>query len=497
MPNAIVYVIVTDDNDQWIQNPTFSSSLPFVSIDFEGNQIGNPPQLTVPGGEQWMMGVQEGATITASAPGYTSDVVDPDIDAGMYAAGNNPEMPLRAILMPLGTWTWTGPTPFVTNTSPVTGVEATVDWKANYVVSGALQSFDQTAPITAEFALTQTGPWTTSPDGAASSLVNTQSATVEPGDSVPVAFGSFSQAWQWFEQATGVPYGPESQYISYSLAISITDNAGNTINVTPPTLIVQVSVPNQKLTDDWIAQTSFDLSIILGIAAAASGFWSFGIGTVIFGAAAIAAQVLAQAESQAAEDPPEPSLAFDRVERFQPRLVGEPFGPEMNSMRELLNCGLRVTEARRVLSITEGRLGGARKAGTKNDISRQLRHYGRVVAVVKADRVSVQRAGTNADREFAEVLETIRAGFVAHSQRQQHPNGAETTPPAGVNARVLRAFRTLHRHPAIALEVCEDALDNLKEELAGVFSKLANGIGEAINHIANDYQRIVRMAHRQ
>jgi len=496
MPNAIVYVIVVDENDQWIQNPTFSPSLPFVSINFEGNQIGNPPQLTVPGGESWMMGVQPGTTITVSAPGYGSDVVVPNIGAGIYAEGNNPEMPLHAILSPLGVWTWTSPTPFVTNASPIPGVEATVDWKSNYVVGGALQSSDQIATLTAELALTQTGPWTASPNGAASSVVATQSVSVAPGASVPVALGIFSQDWQWFEQETGVPTGPESQFVSYSLSISITDGNGNTLNVTPPTLIVQVSVSEQKVTDDFIAQTAFDNSVILGIAAAASGFWTFGIGTVVLGVLALAAQALAQGESDAAEDPPEPSLAFDRVERFQPRLVGGRFDPETRSLRELLNCGLRVTEARRVLSITEGRLEGARKAGTQNDISRQLGHYRRVVAIVKADLVTVQKAGAEADREFAQALDKIKAEFETLSKGHEHRDSAETPPPPGVNARVLRALRVLHRHPAIAIEVGRDALDHLKQDSKEAFSKLARGIGHAIEHIVKDDERVVRMVHR-
>lgn len=61
-------------------------------------------------------------------------------------------------------------------------------------------------------------------------------------------------------------------------------------------------------------------------------------------------------------------------------------------------------EARRVLSVTEGRLEGARRAGKQDDINRQLGHRRRITAIARVDLASLEELGAKADREFAEVL---------------------------------------------------------------------------------------------
>jgi hypothetical protein len=270
------------------------------------------------------MGVQQGTVITVSAPGFASTALNTYVGEGEGFPGNTPDTPIEANLLPVGTWTWTSPSPLVFNNSPVAGFQAPANWKSNYVVGGMLQNLDETENITAELALTQTGPWTNSPAGAPTSVVATQSASIGPSTSIPIDFGQSEQDWEWFESATGIPTGPTSRYVSYSLAMSITDANGNTLNVSPPNLIVDVSVAPQKLTDDFIAQTAFDNFVIATAGGVIGSIFSLGLAGGILGSLAAGFQVLEQAEAAAAGDPPEPSLAFDRIERYKPRLGGEP-----------------------------------------------------------------------------------------------------------------------------------------------------------------------------
>ena len=275
-------------------------------------------------------------------------------------------------------------------------------------MAGGLGNFQQNASLTAELALTQIGPWTTSPSGAPSSLVGTQSVSVAAAGFAPVTFGIFRQDWSWFEQQTGTPTGPTVQFVSYQLSINVTDSTGQTFTVTPEPLIVEVSVSHSKISDQVTCRTSFTDGIALTIAAAVASAEPFGaVIAVGLAVAAAAALALSQAEGDAAEDPPEPSLAFDRTEPFRPKVLGAPAAPEIGNIYGLLECGLRMTEARRVLSVTEGRLEGARRVGGESDVNRQMGHHWRIAAMIGAERDSVERLGSEADREFAEVLERL------------------------------------------------------------------------------------------
>jgi hypothetical protein len=99
MPSAIVYVVMMENHNPMPNlNPVFSPSIPFVSI----NGQGNPPQLAVPGGAGWFMGVQQGTVITVSAPGFASTVVD-TFAPGIPFVGTNRETPIQANLLPLST----------------------------------------------------------------------------------------------------------------------------------------------------------------------------------------------------------------------------------------------------------------------------------------------------------------------------------------------------------------------------------------------------------
>jgi hypothetical protein len=487
MSNAIVYVVVMDENFTPMPNiePVFTPSLPFVSI----NGQGNPPRRTVTGGASWFMGVQQGTVITVSAPGFASAIID-TFRPGTPFIGTTHEMPIEANLLPLGTWTWTSPTPLATNTSPAPGAEATVSWKSNYAVGGTLQNLDQSS-FTAELALTQTGPWTTAPGGP-SSLVATQGASVGRGASVPVSFGLFSQDWVWFEQATGIPTGPALQFVSYSLSITITNGTGNKLNISPPNLIVLVSVPPWKAADQLICQAAFDNSVILAIAAAAGGFLP--PLALALGAAAVAAQALAQGEAAAANDPPEPSLAFDRVERFQPMVMGGPDDPETSNIKALLSCGLRVTEARRVLSITEGRLEGARRAGTQNDVNRQVGHYHTVTAIVRADLASVQEFGTKADQELTQVIGKLKRVTQTQPESLKHPGSPGIIPSTGMAPRIFQALSALSDNLENVVRVYDSVLDNIRQVPPEPFARLARGLANAIEQIVNDDRQLAQTA---
>jgi hypothetical protein len=399
-----------------------------------------------------------------------------------------------SIVFPLAAWGWTSPTPFIPNSSPAPGFEATADWKADYTVAGGLASFKEGASLTAELALTQIGPWTTSPDGAPSSLVGTQNVSFSAG-LTPVSFGIFRQDWQWFEQETGTPTGPTVKFVSYLLSITVTDNStGDTFTVTPEALIVEVSVSRSKISDQGVARTAFINSVALAIAAAVAGSTPFGWAIAAgLAAAAVSAQALSQAEADAAEDPPEPSLAFDRTEPFRPKVLGAPVAPEIGNVQALLECGLRMAEARRVLSVTEGRLEGARRVGGESDVNRQMGHHWRIAAMIGAERGSVERLGSEADREFVEVLERLA------SPRERRPEEGgeaaekpEMPPAAGVDIGVLRAFGPVLHHPGISAEVWTDVLGIVRGVSGGMFANLATGIGEAIDNIVADNERLIR-----
>ena len=256
----------------------------------------------------------------------------------------------------------------------------------------------------------------------------------------------------------------------------------------PPDLIVLVSVAQWKVTDDFVCQTAFDNSIILAAAAAVAP-WPFNLGLAI---AAAAAQALAQGESAAANDPPEPSLAFDRIERFQPTVIGGPDIPETRNIRALLARGLRVTEARRVLSITEGRLEGARQAGTQDDVNRQMGYYRYVTATASTNLASLQELGAKADQEFDQILNKLRQTVQAQPETLQDLGNRDIIPGTRMAAGIPRALKVLSNRPEIAAEVFNDALDDLRKESAGTFGKLARGIAEAIGHIVNYDQQLVQ-----
>jgi hypothetical protein len=482
MTSAVVYVVLMDvaSNPMPIPDPTFSPSLPFVSIDFEGKQIGNPPQLAVPGGASWLMGVQQGTVITVSAPGFAATVVD-SFASGVPFVGTDPETPIEAKLSPQSAWwTWTSPTPLATNTSPAPGLETTAAWKAMYSVGGTLQNFDPAETITAELALTQTGPWASTPSGAPSSLVATQSVSVPPGLTVPVILGSFTQGWQWFEQATGALTGPTSMFVSYPLTIAISYSTGFGFNTRPPDLIVDVSVAQWKVTDQQVAEGAFATEAVLSVASILGSIWP--PAGVAIATALLAAQATETGEAAAANDPPEPSLAFDHVEQFQPPTVSGPEDRETNNLRELFTRALAVAEARRVLSITQGRLDGARRVGTEDDINRQLEHYHRVVSIVTADSANVAELGVAADREFAQLLERLKSAVEGRPEIIQLIDRPEIVPP-GVVAPILRAARTLDGHPEITTAAYNEAVDKLADASSGVFAKLAVAVGEAMRQM--------------
>jgi hypothetical protein len=310
-----------------------------------------------------------------------------------------------------------------------------------------------------------------------------------------VSFGIFRQDWPWFEQETGELTGPTVKFVSYVLSITVTDNStGDTFAVTPEALIVEVSVSRSKAADQNAARTAFDTGVALtaAAAAAAAGLFTAPIAAAL-AAAATADLALSQGEADAAEDPPEPSLAFDRTEPFRPKVLGGPVAPEIGNIQGLLECGLRMTEARRVLSVTEGRLEGARRVGGESDVNRQMGYHWRIAAMIGAERDSVERLGSEADREFAEVLERL----ASPSERRLEEEGEaaekpEAPPAAEVSIGVLRAFLPVLHHPGISAEVWTDVLGILREVSAGMFADLATGIGEAIDSIVADNERLIQ-----
>jgi len=487
VPSAIIYITIVDVDSNPLPNlnPTFSPSVPFVSV----NGQGNPPQRAAAGSATWLMGVKQGTVITVSAPLFLAAVVD-TFAPGVPFVGTNEGAPIEVAMVPADIWTWTSPTPLAVNTSPAPGVEATGAWKVAYAVGGVLRN-DETSALNAELAVTQTGPWTAAPGGP-SAIVATQNATVPAGSSIPVSFGLFTQSWQWFEQATGALTGPTTQFITYSLAATLTDGSGSQFNIAPSDLIVQVSVASYKQTDDTLAITFFSASATLAAAAAAA--WLIPPLAAALAAASFAAQIAAQGESAAANDPPEPSLAYDRVESFQPPAINAATAAVIPNIIGLLARALRLTEVQRVLSITEGRLEGARRAGTQDDVSRQLGHYSRVAAIAISDRKSVEASGAAADQEFTEVLDRLLAETARDSN-----NGSDSPTsitPAGMTGQLTRLLQTLGNHPEIAGEVRQDILTRLSEESSGTFAELASRLGEAIDHIASHNRRLVQTAFR-
>jgi hypothetical protein len=92
MSSAVIYIVLVNTYSTPlpnITNPDFSPSLPFVS----------PPQRTVAGGASWHMGVEEGTTITVSAPGYNPTVVNTSgPNDNPPFVGTNHETPIEARL---------------------------------------------------------------------------------------------------------------------------------------------------------------------------------------------------------------------------------------------------------------------------------------------------------------------------------------------------------------------------------------------------------------
>lgn len=360
-------------------------------------------------------------------------------------------------------------------------------------MAGGLGNFQQNASLTAELALTQIGPWTTSPNGAPSSLVGTQSVSVAAGGFAPVSFGVFMQNWSWFEQQTGTPTEPTVKFVSYQLSINVTDSTGQTFTVTPEALIVEVSVSRSKISDQAACRTAFTDGIALTTAAAVASAEPFGaVIAVGLAVAAAAALAFSQAEGDAAEDPPEPSLAFDRTEPFRPKVLGAPVAAEIENVYGLLECGLRMTEARRVLSVTEGRLEGARRVGGESDVNRQMGHHWRIAAMIGAERGSIERLGSEADREFAEVLERLASPNGRRPKRGEAAKKPRTSPAAAADVEVLRALGPVLHHPRISAEVWADLLDIVRDVSVGMFASLAESIGEAIDSIVADDERLVR-----
>lgn len=473
MADETIYMQVISPPNQVIYNPSFAASIPFVT----------QPKPTA---GLWEMRIQSGTIITVSAPGYAPDQVNPG------TLGANLEHPLRVLLFPLVTWAWTQPSPLSPAAAPLAGVEGPALWKAPYEVAGSLLNSSQTETLTAEFTLTQIGPWQTSPVGAPTSVVNTQSATIPVGQSVSISFGQFSQAWPWMDQVTGFQTGPMGQLVSYSLSITLTGSAGGPAgNLKPPQLIVAVDVSGSKLNDQALAESFFIQAVGYTAAAAVTGFFSLGVGAAVLSVLAFAAQEAEQDFANSAQDPPEPRAEFQLLEPFMPHVVrGTPDAGTRN-VSELISRGLRVAEAERVLAVTEGRMLGARLAQSREDINRQLGHYRKVVTLIRADSFEIEALGQRADEEFIQTMDQLVSDMSAPPDITS--NSAEESlsalPPA---ARTLeRALRLVSRDPDLFREVVTDIIDSTRRDSQGICLRTAQSLSKAIDGISSDELRVI------
>jgi hypothetical protein len=121
-------------------------------------------------------------------------------------------------------------------------------------------------------------------------------------------------------------------------------------------------------------------------------------------------------------------------------------------------------------------------------------HHRRIAAAIGAERGSVERLGSEADREFVEVLKRL-----ASPKRRARPEAegeaaerSETPPTAEVNIGVLREFGPVVHHPGISSEVWKDVFGIVREVSGGAFAELAKGIGQAIDDIVAEDERLTR-----
>lgn len=323
----------------------------------------------------------------------------------------------------------------------------------------------------------------------------TQQVTLAPSSTVSVVFGVFSQSWQWLDQFTGVPTGPTAQSVSYSVAISMSDDQGNVFpEVTSQTMIVNVSVPDWKLGDAFAAQTAFDNFVIDTAAAVGGGIFSFGVLAAVFGGLATAAAISEQEFAQSAEDPPEPSLGFDRVEPLRHREIVAVSDPDTENLRKLLAFGLIVTDAQRVLSVTEGRLAGARQMASQDGVQRQLEHCRMIAATVKKVQGDIMPVGAKANRELHSQVHKL-SEFAKEQHRKQSTRDVTAqafATPQGVNKFLYHLLTKLHEHPAVSVEVWSDTLEALEAASRGIPFKMARRIAAASASLTNRVARLLR-----
>jgi len=394
---------------------------------------------------------------------------------------------------------------------PVAGLAVNEFWNSSYTLSGTLQNVGTGSSLTAEVEITQTGPFPSTPRGAPVATLPSQSVIVPVGGSEVVSFGTQIQNWHWFNTTTGALEGPTSQFVSYAVSLTVVDEAGNSVTVTPAPLTVKVTVPFAKLLQQESAQTDFDLFVSFSASAAVAASLAalagagvvtaelgvaLGIAAAVFAADAAGAQTGEQQAAASAMDPPEPSLAFDDVEPFNPSSVVGPSSPETAHIRELLNRQLHVNDACRVLSLTEGRLEGALIAGQREDVDRQLRHYLQVAATAKAAAVHLESVGQKAAKEFADTIAKMIAGLDKPPHGKPGKLHHRPTAPAGVNPHVFHALLTLAEsaEPDLIRKVFKEAFESIRKESADLFERLATHVARVIDTVTEDRDRVLRLA---
>jgi hypothetical protein len=258
-------------------------------------------------------------------------------------------------------WAWS---------SPTTGTPAQESWKSPYTLAGALTN-NSPAQIASGTAVLNEAPV---PGGAAVPISQIDVQSTSAGDTFPITFPQVAKQWNWLGFADFVT-GPFSEQFSYTVAMTLEDEVGNSYQFTSNPLLVTVTISATKQNDAAGALIATTAGIVAAVGAAAAGIFTFGIAAAVLGALAAGLFGTAASLETQAQDPPTPDPeVLEEVKVVVPVLPG-PLADPGNPIGRLFAAMWRVLAARSALSRIEGKLMGAIQNSVAAGIVMQRNSY--------------------------------------------------------------------------------------------------------------------------
>jgi len=275
-------------------------------------------------------------------------------------------------------------------------------WKQDmYIVSGTFTN-KSTHPVTVNATLLEKNTSDTHgipiADTSAESTISSapSGSAVAPNGNFPVTSASVNLAktWSWFIGGIFVPAGPQAQIYTYRARLDVTDQFQNPYPpfFTTQNVVVNVVVTQQKIAADALAVVLLEQAAIMLIIAAATatipiyGWAAAGIEASIAGGLAAAAAV----SGVVAGDPPVEDRRFEVL--VEPTSVTFPDDKEHAPLVRFLDIVADVVAHAEVLGQTDSRIAGARAAGAKRSLQKQLDQFEAIRGELPPLRKAVRRA---------------------------------------------------------------------------------------------------------